>query len=410
MKTLYGLILLAMSTNANALEHELKGIIDLRLTSVDGVDSYFNGGLGKFRFNNDERLSVAQLGLTYQVDWDDFWSMKTVVNGYLDGVVDNVGITELFVNYKGLPFDSGYRIDGRVGLMYPDITLENLATAWASPYTLSYSNINSWLAEEVRHLGTKLSVTRLGKYHQSKHDFNLTSEFFVNNDTTGAMLAWHGWTIGSQQTLWQNTIKTPSTPALDSGGSLEGQAKRSDPFLELDNRIGTHFSAEWNWNGNGKVKAGYYDNNADTRIVKHGQYTWGTRFSHVGIKWRLPLRIELLSQMISGDTLMEAPTGEDAVNIKYSSFNVLLSRRWNTHRFSVRFEDFSVSDRDLTPEDNNNETGNSYTVSYRYQINKGWFIHTEFNFIDSNRPAHEYINAEQNLIERQWQLSSRYFF
>ena len=148
----------------------------------------------------------------------------------------------------------------------------------------------------MRHLGTSFSISRLGKFHQSKHDVKLTAEAFINNDTTGAMLSWHGWTTGSRQTLWHETIQTPDILAMVENGPLSGQAKQSDPFLDLDDRIGLHVSAEWNWRSKSKLTTGYYDNNADTSVVKFGQYSWRTRFHHIGLKWRLPYKVDLLSQ------------------------------------------------------------------------------------------------------------------
>ena len=408
MKSLYGLIL--VGTSAFALEHEVSGVIDVRAINNDSIPSYTNGGLGKFRFNPQTHIALAQLGVSHKIDWTDTLSSKVVLNSYWDGTKDGIGITEAFLQYNGLPNASGYKISAKAGMLYPTITIENHAIAWTSPYTLSFSSINSWLAEEVRHLGGSISVSRLGKFHKSKHDIKFTAEAFVNNDTSGAMLSWHGWTNGSRQTLWHERIKTPDILAMRNDGPLSGQSKQSDPFLDLDNRVGMNVTAEWSWRGQGKFSAGYYDNNADTSVVKHGQYSWRTRFHHLGIKWRLPFKTDLLAQFMKGDTLMKAPTGEDAVNNDYHSFNILLSRAWNAHRISMRFEDFSVTDNDQTWGDDNNEDGNGVTASYRYQLRKGIFIHSEFNWVNSSRVARAYINRPIKLTERQWQLAMRYYF
>ena len=42
------------------------------------------------------------------------------------------------------------------------MSLENRASGWESPYTLSYSAINSWLATEVRTLGVEAQLEWLG--------------------------------------------------------------------------------------------------------------------------------------------------------------------------------------------------------------------------------------------------------
>ncbi|QFU22211.1 hypothetical protein FM038_008620 [Shewanella eurypsychrophilus] len=392
-----------------AAEHKLAGIIDVRASYTNGITSYVDGGLGKFRFNPDGQVSLAQAGVSYTVDWDNPLSAHVVANAYWDGVEDNIGITEAYLKYKGLPWDNGLRLGGKLGIIYPEISMENIATAWSSPYTLTYSGINSWLGEEVRHIGAQISVDYLGKFHDSRHDFTLSGEFFKNNDTTGAMLAWHGWTSSSRQTLWQETLPLSDLPSLD-GGELGSQAKESDPFLELDDRIGYHVKTQWRMQGLGRLEVGYYDNDADTRVVIEGQYAWLTQFVHIGTKWRLPYNIELIAQYMKGDTLMKSPDGRNIVDNGYDSAFILLSHRWQKHRLSARFEDFSVTDNDLTFDDDNSEEGQAMTVSYSYQLKKGWFVQAEYNRIDSLRPARAEQGFPEDLVEQQWQLASRYYF
>jgi hypothetical protein len=392
------------------VEHDFSGVIDVRVGYADSIDSYLDGGLGKFGVNDGAHLALSQLGLSYHSQWGDAWSSRIVANGYVDGINNGLGITEAILRYRDIPSEQGIRFDVQFGLMYPQISLENVATAWASPFTLNYSTMNSWLAEEVRHIGLSTTVESLGKYRQSEHDFSLTAEAFMFNDTTGAMLAWHGWTQTSRQTLVQETIPIAAIPAMEEGGMLEAQAANSDPFTELDDRIGGHVLAKWTWRNKGSIQAGYYDNNANTHIVKQGQYVWLTRFGHVGAKWRLPFGVSLISQFMQGTTLMTNTDGYPVVDNDFQSGYVLLSKRWDKHRLSLRVEDFSVTDNDLTPEDNNNEDGQSLTLAYQYQLDRPWFIQFEYNAVDSTRPARAYLNESVELLEQQWQLSSRYFF
>ncbi|WP_240778297.1 hypothetical protein [Shewanella polaris] len=400
----------ADSIELKDVEHDLTGVIDVRAGYADTIDSYLEGGLGKFGADNGAQIALSQLGLNYHIQWGDAWSSRIVANGYVDGINNGLGITEALIRYRDIPSESGIRLDVQFGLMYPKISLENVATAWASPYTLNYSTLNSWLAEEVRHIGLSTTIESLGKYRQSEHDFSLTAEAFMFNDTTGAMLAWHGWTQTSRQTLVQETLPIAAIPAMETGGMLEAQAANSDPFTELDDRIGGHVLAKWTWRNKGSVQAGYYDNNANTLIVKQGQYVWLTQFGHVGTKWRLPYGISLIGQFMQGSTLMTNTEGYPVVDNDFQSGYILLSKRWSQHRVNIRVEDFSVTDNDSTPYDNNNEDGQSLTLAYQYQLDRPWFIQFEYNLIDSNRPARAYLNESIDLVEQQWQLSSRYFF
>ncbi|WP_282110828.1 hypothetical protein [Shewanella algicola] len=392
------------------VEHHVSGVLDTRIKYADSIDSYLDGGLGKFAANNGGQIALSQLGLNYQAQWGDAWSSRIVANGYMDGFNNGIGLTEARVRYRDIPSESGIRLDVEFGLMYPKISLENVATAWASPYSLSYSTMNSWLAEEVRHIGLSTTIESLGKYRQSTHDFSLTAEAFMYNDTTGAMLAWHGWTQSSRQTLLQETLPITTIPAMQPGGMLDEQAANSDPFTELDDRIGAHVVAKWTWREKGSVQAGYYDNNADTLIVKQGQYVWLTQFGHIGAKWRLPMEINLISQYMQGSTIMTNTDGWPVVDNDFHSGYIMLSKRWSQHRVSLRVEDFSVTDNDDTPEDDNNEDGQSFTIAYQYQLDRPWFMQFEYNVIDSTRPARKYLNQPIDLVEQQWQVSSRYFF
>ena len=134
---------------AQSLSIETKGIIDFRLTSTSSSDSYIKGGLGKFRYSDGTRLSIAHAGLEANIGINDHWSARVVGNGYLDGEDDAIGLTEAFFKYQGLPSEGGYRLSSRIGVFYPAISLEHIATGWASKDTLTGSTLNTWIGEEV---------------------------------------------------------------------------------------------------------------------------------------------------------------------------------------------------------------------------------------------------------------------
>ena len=94
MKSLYGLIFIG--TSALALDHEVSGVIDIRTINSNSITSYVDGGLGKFRFDPDTHIAIAQMGLAYDIEWNDTISSKVVANGYWDSVKNGIGITEAF--------------------------------------------------------------------------------------------------------------------------------------------------------------------------------------------------------------------------------------------------------------------------------------------------------------------------
>lgn len=410
MKILVLLFSLLINWASFAVESQFHGVVDFRATVTDSLDSYLQGGYGKFSSDDGSHLSIAQAGGELVVAWENGMSAHAVANAYLNNGNDAIGFTEGYVKYVSIPNSSGYRWQTKLGMFYPKISLENNAYAWASKNTLNSSTINTWIGEEIRILGTEVSLTRLGRLNQDNFDLTISATAFVNNDPAGALLSWHGWTISNRQTLWTEKGTIPDFPARQPGYSLQHQAAESDPFLEVDNQIGFHGRVEWKLQGKGLIDFGYYDNNAKPYIVDNGDYAWRTRFIHLGMKWWLPENIELSAQILTGDTLMQSPFRREVVNNDFSSGYIALSKHILQHRVTLRLEQFSVTDHDKTTGDNNNEQGNAVTANYSYRLSKPWFLSVEYIWIDSYRPARAYVNEPIDFVEQQLQLAARYFF
>ena len=413
MKTSLIYILLLSSlyiTKAIAVESTFHGLLDIRATTTSSLDSYTSGGWGKFALNDGQALSLSQAGAVLTLAWDNGLSTHLVANAYKNNDDFSVGVTEAYVKYSGLPNESGYRFQSRLGIFYPKISLENNAYAWASKNTLNSSSLNTWIGEEIRVLGSEISFTRLGKVTKSPFDLSFHLSTFVNNDPAGALLSWHGWTISNRQTLWTEKVPITNFQARREGNVLEDQASSSDPFLEVDDRVGAHIRAEIKFHRKGILSTGYYNNNAKPYIIDNGQYGWKTRFYHIDLTWRLPKGIILTSQFLSGDTLMQSPERENMVNNKYNNGYIALSKRFDLHRLTSRIEAFNVKDNDHTLGDNNTENGKAFTINYSYRLSKPWFLSAEYTWIDSHRPARNYTNHPVNLIEKQLTFAARYFY
>ena len=399
---------------SKAVEYKVHGILDIRASSTDSLKSYIAGGQGKFGLSDGQQLSIAQAGVELSAQWENGLSVHGVFNSYLDQEDSTAGVTEAYFKYRSLPNSSGYRIQVKGGIFYPEISLENNAFAWASKDTLNSSTINTWIGEEIRVLGSEFKVTRLGRINGAAFDLSFSAAAFIQNDPAGALIAWHGWTMSSRQTLWGEAREFPWFPARD--GALAGQADKSEPFLELDHKVGYHVRGEWSLHGKGELSAGYYNNRADPFKVKNGQYGWQTRFYHLGASWHFSKNLSLIAQYLSGDTLMQSSAKVDMVNNDYTSAFVSVIYKWHhiignkKHKSTIRLEDFSVTDHDNTWGDNNNEDGQALTLNHSYRLTKYWFLSAEFNVIDSYRPARYYTHKPVDLVEKQLQLAVRYFF
>ena len=122
-------LLLAVAT-AHSAEIKLHGVLDIRATSASTLDSYVDGGYGKFTSHNGENVSLAQAGSELIIEWDTGITANIVANAYSDENETIIGITEAFLKYRSLPNSSGYRWQTKTGIFYPEISLENNAYAW----------------------------------------------------------------------------------------------------------------------------------------------------------------------------------------------------------------------------------------------------------------------------------------
>jgi hypothetical protein len=395
--------MLIASTFVSGAEHRVGGIIDMRASISDAFPSYLDGNFGKFTQDDGGNLALSQTALVYNGSFDSGIGIHVAANAYVQNGDASSGLTEAYVTYKTLPSARGLRLDMRAGWMYPHVSLENVQTAWSSPYTLDFSTINGWLAEEVRHKGIETSITRLGRFSGSEHDLALGLALYQGNDPTGSMLAWHGWVLTNRQSLLHERLPLP-----DLAPSFVPAA--SDPFRELDHRIGYHAFFEDEWHEHGKLLLGYYDNNADPKVVKDNQWAWTTRFAHVGFKWTFA-DLELLGQYLTGDTLMVSPRSRR--NLVFNDFHsafLLLSKSSGRHRLSGRIEEFAVIDRDTMASDPNQEYGKAATISYRYRMGTHWFTQGEYSHIQSTRVARRAAGFAEKAKEQQVQISLQYLF
>jgi phosphate-selective porin len=97
--------------------------------------------------------------------------------------------------------------------------------------------------------------------------------------------------------------------------------------------------------------------------------------------------------------------GIHPVDNEYSSYFVLLTRAFDRHRVSLRYDDFEVTETDPVVLDENAEDGDAWTLAYRFQLNNKFGIAAEWLQIHSERPAWAYNNLETSQTEKQLQLS-----
>jgi len=373
---------------------------------ASGHPSWTEGFVGKLRYE-DDGLVFNRAYLDYRGQLTDTLNARLVLEAYDDNVGNAIDYTQAFLEWRPIPKSANrYRV--KFGTFYPRISLENTDPGWSSPYTLNSSAINTWVAEELRATGVEFSVSRR---ISSTHTISLQTSVFIGNDPAGSLLAWRGWAVHDRQTRPSDDLPLPPLPQIQPGRTFEAQDPYVEPLQELDNEAGFYVSGEWRMNKRLLLRVMHFNNNADPTVLKNGQYGWETIFNHIGLQATLPGDIGLLAQWLSGSTVMGPFMGERrAVDVEYRSRYLLLTRAFDKHRISARYDHFVVTQNDNLPEDNNSENGYAWTVNYQYAFNDHATLAFEWLSIKTHRGAWVYYGLSPTATERQTQVALRIRF
>lgn len=408
-----GLLLLA-GAPALAAEHRWSVLLDVRALASDATDVWLDRGLDKQRFGaKDAPLELGQALLQYHGDWLPSVS-ATVSAAFYGGESRAPHVLEAWVEAHPVP-RSAWRVRGRAGLFYPPLSLENTGPGWTSPYTLSFSAVNTWIAEEIRAAGAEVEWTRMGRFSSSASDIGFTAGAFRGDDPAGAMVSWRGFALHERQSGLFERLPLASLPGFLPSGVLSPQQAYEKPFVEIDGRTGYYLGARWDYLSRWRAQALHYDNLADSTRVKDGQWAWRTRFDHLGGQLHLAPGTDLLAQLLRGDTEMYG-AAEPLVNARFWAAYVLVSRAWGAHRLSVRADAFGVADEDTTAGDPNQEHGHAWTVAYFFSLPGGaprggsWRVGFEVLSVASDRPARRLLGGASRRRETSAQLSAELRF
>lgn len=376
---------------------------------------WLNGGFGKLRYDESESSVVFnRLLLEYRGALTPTLLAHVVVDYTNDGS-PGFDLQEGYLEWRPVP-RSPNRHRFKFGAFYPRLSLENVASGWETPFSISSSAINTWIAEELKMLGAEWSLQRRLGGSGSPHEAGLLAAVFYANDPAGTLMSWKGWGVHDRQTRWREQIPLPPLPQLQAGTRFsQSQAPWAEPFLEIDHAPGYFLASEWRYSQRVSVQLAAYDNQTDPLLVADGQWGWRTDFRHVAMKISLPWKLGFMAQWITGRTIMGPVigTGTRIVDNDFEAAYVMLTRMHNNHRLTLRYDDFSVSDNDAFPSDNNNESGDALTLGYIYDHSDNLQIAAEWLRIDSERPARAYVDADPRSTETilqvqfRWKLLSR---
>lgn len=408
---------LATSTTAPAQERQGESPnrwrvqANLSLQTIDSSEtSWLAGGLGKLRRDEtDTPLSFDRLLLDYRGTLTPTLFAQLDVDYTHDGAAD-FDLTEAYLEWRPVP-RSPMRHRFRFGGFYPRLSLENVDPGWETPFSISSSAINTWIAEEVKLLGAEWSMERRLGGPGSPHAIGAFAAGFIDNDPAGTLLAWKGWGIHDRQTRWHEQLPLAPLPQLQPGAPVrQKQAPHAEPFIETDHAAGFMAGIEWRYAQRVSVQLARYDNNADPESVAGGQYGWRTRFDQAALQVALPWDIGLMAQWMSGYTGMGAVMswGTRAVDTEFEAAFLMLTRVHEGHRFTIRFDDFEVDDLDELPLDENRESGHGLTLAYSRELSSDLRLFVEWLRVESDRAARTYLGLAPDATETVLQVQLRW--
>ncbi len=388
------LLLLALSGVGRATEWDLS--VDARLVTSDAYPSFMDGGFGTVRFGSADsglRLGRARFAATQPLG--EVFSAHIDASVFDDKDRSALGVTEAYLLFRPYP-RGGYRLRVKAGGFYAPISLENRSSGWESPYTLSYSAIDSWLAVEVRTLGIEGTLDWLGTRTGHGFDLGLTAGVFGWNDRAGVMLASNGFVLTDRQTPLFGRIGQPGMAPLNG----------AEPFMEIDHRAGAYLGLEGRYLDRAVVRVLRYDNRADPAeadTVSH-VLAWETRFTSAGLRVEAEHGWTAIVQWLGGVTTI-APQST-TLNWPFQSTFGLLSKRFGRSAVSARYDRFAVQTN--APELYGAQDGHAWTAAYIFDATAHWRFTLECVRVTSSSVNREEQGGPPLATETQWQLAIRY--
>ena len=400
------LTLMLISPFAAAQTIDLRGFLTGRGESTSGIPSWMRGGLGRFDGggaapNRGETfgLADAQLG----IDWQPVQHL--VVHGH--GLAraepgDNKGRRAgLVTAYVESDFDLGRNdVSFRAGQFFLGTSRENVGDLWSSPYTITYSALNSWIANEVRPVGVD------GQWRLLTSNAVITSGVtaFKGNDSMGALLAWRGWTIGNRLSVYNEALPLPPLASLDS--QFKGQRRDGTvPFeSDLDGRIGYAARVRISIPERFNIQFTRLDNRGD-RLLHRGEYAWATDFNHIGADLHAANTTVLAEWMGGRTTMGPILLGVDA---NFYAAYTLISQHEGRTRFSARYDLFQTSDNRPVQIDRYDEHGRAWTFTWFYDLRDHWRAGAEFTQVTGTHLEADEAGITPVFDGRSYTLELRY--
>jgi hypothetical protein len=339
----------ALGANAQQ-SFTIDGFLTARGVSADDrLPSWLEGGEGRFDARGTDGFAIAHIG----ADWTPSEHFDAHVSGLARREPSSfggrrAGLTEGYVDVAG----GGFQL--RLGQFFLPTSRENKAALWNSPYSLSFSALNTWIGEEVRPIGADLQW-------RSEFYWTVGATAFRGNDTSGTLLAWRGWAIGSRLSVYDEPLPLPPLPDFPL------QQHTTVPFSgDLDGRTGFAERVRFTLPERANVQLLHFDNRGDRKLYG-GQYSWETRYDQVSGEVGTTSPTTFAAEYMWGSTGMGfAPNPR--VQADFDAWYALLTHKLGRNRFTGRIEQFSTTDRAHAVAEMYDDRGRAWTLAWLYDI------------------------------------------
>lgn len=391
----------------------VEGFVSLGGLATEAETSWRDGGFGRLDLGEEggggHEGGIAESHLLLALAGEG--PLSLVVHGALrEGPAEEqsraAGFAQAFGKYQRELGVGDSRLDLRLGFFFLPTSRENTEVGWSSPYTLTFSALNSWIGEEVRPTGFEASYQR----RLGAGDLRATAMVFGGNDASGALLAWRGFVMSSRVALWGETLPLPPLPSLqrDDQFGLQRDDGSQSFGEDLDGRAGHFFALRYELPERLVLQVDRWDNRGDRRLHQ-GEYAWATSFLHAAVEWRVSPRFVVLGEWMDGKTgmgLLSTPH----VDVDFELAYLLASWQQGPFRLSLRRDEFEMIDRDGTTEPNGEE-GNANTATLFYDSpSKAWRLGLEWLEIKGDRPAALAAGESPEVGGQSLRFEVRYYF
>jgi hypothetical protein len=412
MRACIAVLLLFISSVASAQQaFRIYGYLDARGIRASGQPSWLSGGFGRLESaansTGDDAFhasALAQLG----ADWTPNTHFDLHVQGLARQEPDSsgtrrAGIPEAYADVRGNIASDTLQL--RAGAFFLPTSRENKDDLWTSPYSITFSSLNSWIAEELRPVGADLEWK-----HPLASGNMLTfgATAFRGDDTAGALLAWRGWSLGSRLSVYGETLPLPPLFSFRDTSIFGRQRNGTLAFgRDLDGRTGISARARWQIPERLLVQITRVDNRGD-RQLHRGEYAWQTRMTIVSSEFHPRDRTSIAAEYASGTSGMGvAPS---FVQMTFYSAYLLASQQLGRNRLTARFDVSQTDDRDHSRGETDTDHMRGLTLAWLYDVNAHVRAGLELVNVSAQRVAAAESGFDPNTDGRTLTAQLRYRF